>query len=89
MLNSRATLASAALLTAGSIAWYSHLYGGLPFLGEVHASSPSEAGLHPAAYPWPHKGLFDSFDHARCASNLRTHPLPLTPSLPSFFPYAL
>ncbi|THH19435.1 hypothetical protein EW146_g1718 [Bondarzewia mesenterica] len=63
-LNSRATLASATLLTAGSIAWYTHLYGALPFLGEVHASSPAEDGLHPPAYPWSNKGWFDSFDHA-------------------------
>ncbi|KAI0319630.1 cytochrome C1 family-domain-containing protein [Amylostereum chailletii] len=63
-VNSRAALASATLLTAGSVAWYTHLYGNLPFIGEVHASSPGEEGLHPPAYPWPHKGLFDSFDHA-------------------------
>lgn len=64
-LNSRATLASVTLLSVGSIAWYTHLYGILPFLGEVHASSAGEVGLHPTAYPWPHKGLFDTFDHAR------------------------
>jgi len=64
LLNSRATLASVSLFSVGSIAWYTHLYGSLPFLGEVHATSPGEAGLHPPAYPWPHKGLLDSFDHA-------------------------
>ncbi|KAI0060935.1 hypothetical protein BV25DRAFT_1900711 [Artomyces pyxidatus] len=63
-LNSRVTLASATLLAAGSVAWYTHLYGSLPFIGEVHASSPAEDGLHPPSYPWPHKGLLDSFDHA-------------------------
>lgn len=63
-INSRATLASATLLTAGSIAWYTHLYGSIPFIGEVHASSPAEDGLHPPAYPWSHKGLLDTFDHA-------------------------
>ena len=65
LVYSRATLASATLAAAGSIAWYTHLYGTLPFIGEVHASSPAEAGLHPAAYPWSHKGWLDSFDHAR------------------------
>ncbi|KAF8661284.1 hypothetical protein AX16_001383 [Volvariella volvacea WC 439] len=62
--NSRATLASLSLLTAGSIAWYTHLYGTLPFVGELHAGHLSDEGLHPTAYPWSHKGWFDSFDHA-------------------------
>jgi len=62
--SSRATLASVTLFAAGSIAWYTHLYGTLPFVGEVKASSPAEAGLHPAAYPWPHHGVFNTFDHA-------------------------
>lgn len=64
-LASRTALASASILTLGSIAWYTHLYGTLPFLGEVHANSPAEDGLHPTAYPWPHNGLLDTFDHAR------------------------
>ena len=64
-VNSRATLASATLLTVGSIAWYANLYGTLPFLGEVHANSPAEEGLHPTHYPWSHSGWLDSFDHAR------------------------
>ncbi|KAF8517984.1 cytochrome C1 family-domain-containing protein [Hysterangium stoloniferum] len=63
-LNSRTTLASVTLLSVGSIAWYTHLYGTLPFIGEVKANSPAEDGLHPPAYPWPHKGLLDTFDHA-------------------------
>ncbi|KZT27761.1 hypothetical protein NEOLEDRAFT_57581 [Neolentinus lepideus HHB14362 ss-1] len=63
-VNSRATLAASTLLAVGSIAWYTHLYGGLPFLGQVHASALSDEGLHPTAYPWPHKGFFDTFDHA-------------------------
>ncbi|KAF8557797.1 cytochrome c1, component of the mitochondrial respiratory chain [Imleria badia] len=64
LLTSRASLISVSLLSAGSIAWYTHLYGTLPFIGEVHANSLADDGLHPAAYPWPHKGLFDTFDHA-------------------------
>ncbi|KAF8884984.1 cytochrome c1, component of the mitochondrial respiratory chain [Infundibulicybe gibba] len=63
-LNSRATLASVSLVTAGSIAWYTHLYGTLPFLGEAHAGHLSDEGLHPPAYPWSHKGVLDTFDHA-------------------------
>ncbi|KAF8998558.1 cytochrome C1 family-domain-containing protein [Cyathus striatus] len=63
-LNSRATLASATLLTAGSIAWYTSMYGTLPFIGEVHAGHLSDEGLHPVAYPWSHKGPLDTFDHA-------------------------
>lgn len=53
------------MATVGSIAWYTHLYGTLPFLGEVSANSPAEVGLHSAEYPWGHKGYFDTFDHAR------------------------
>nr|GAT42928.1 predicted protein [Mycena chlorophos] len=63
-VNSRLTLVSVSLFTAGSVAWYTHLYGSLPFLPQVHASLDSDEGLHPPAYPWPHKGLFDTFDHA-------------------------
>ncbi|KAF8310092.1 hypothetical protein DL93DRAFT_2099628 [Clavulina sp. PMI_390] len=59
-----ASLAAAGLATVGSIAWYTHQYGSLPFLGDVSASSPAEHGLHPAAYPWSHAGYFDTFDHA-------------------------
>lgn len=65
---SRTALASASIFTLGSIAWYTHLYGSLPFVGEVYANSPAEDGLHPTAYPWSHNGLLDTFDHARCPS---------------------
>ncbi|KAF5361831.1 hypothetical protein D9756_002612 [Leucocoprinus leucothites] len=63
LANSQAAFASLSLFTAGSIAWYTHLYGTLPFVGEVHASHLSDEGLHPSAYPWSHSGVFDSFDH--------------------------
>lgn len=61
---SNAALVAATAMTAGSIAWYTHLYGSVPFLGQVSANSPAEDGLHPAEYPWSHKGLLDTFDHA-------------------------
>ncbi|KAG9312944.1 cytochrome C1 family-domain-containing protein [Chiua virens] len=64
LLSSRTSLISVSLFSAGSIAWYTHLYGSLPFIGEVHANSLADDGLHPAVYPWPHKGWFDTFDHA-------------------------
>ncbi|KAH7911062.1 cytochrome c1, component of the mitochondrial respiratory chain [Hygrophoropsis aurantiaca] len=64
LFTSRASLVSVTLFSAGSIAWYTHLYGSLPFIGEVHANSLADDGLHPGVYPWPHKGLFDTFDHA-------------------------
>ncbi|KAI5999507.1 cytochrome c1, component of the mitochondrial respiratory chain [Pisolithus albus] len=64
LLTSRASLVSVTLFSVGSIAWYTHLYGSLPFIGEAHASSLADEGLHPPAYPWPHKGWFDTFDHA-------------------------
>ncbi|EMD38888.1 hypothetical protein CERSUDRAFT_81697 [Gelatoporia subvermispora B] len=60
----RASLAAATLLAVGSAAWYTHLYGTLPFVGEVHANSPAEEGLHSPHYPWSHSGFFDSFDHS-------------------------
>ncbi|KAG8967401.1 cytochrome c1 [Tulasnella sp. 419] len=63
-LTSRTAIASATLASVGSIAWYTHLYGQLPFIGSVSANSPAEEGLHPASYPWSHKGWLDSFDHA-------------------------
>ncbi|TFL04415.1 cytochrome C1 family-domain-containing protein [Pterulicium gracile] len=63
-LGSRTALVSASALTAGSVAWYTHLYGSLPFIGEVHASAASDHGLHPTSYPWSHNGLMDSFDHS-------------------------
>lgn len=64
LFTSRASLISATLFSVGSIAWYTHLYGSLPFIGEVHANSLADDGLHPPVYPWSHKGLFDSFDHS-------------------------
>jgi ubiquinol-cytochrome c reductase cytochrome c1 subunit len=64
-LSSRAAVAGATAASVGSIAWYTHLYGQLPFIGEMSANSPAENGLHPAAYPWSHKGWLDTFDHAR------------------------
>lgn len=64
---STAALASVSLFTVGTIAWYTHLYGSLPFIGTVSANSPGEDGLHPPKYSWSHKGWFDTFDHARYA----------------------
>ncbi|KAF8075081.1 cytochrome C1 family-domain-containing protein [Lyophyllum atratum] len=64
LFNSRAALASVSAFTVGTIAWYTHLYGTLPFLGEVHAGHLGDDGLHPASYPWSHKGPLDTFDHA-------------------------
>lgn len=77
-MNSRVTLASATAFTVGTIAWYTHLYGNLPFLEEVHASHLSDEGLHPQAYPWSHKGVLDTFDHARYAPRLFARRPPLT-----------
>jgi len=63
-MSSRVTLASASLFAVGTVAWYTHLFGTLPFVGEVHAGHLSDEGLHPSSYPWPHRGWFDTFDHA-------------------------
>lgn len=46
----------------------------------MHANSLADDGLHPTAYPWPHKGWFDTFDHARHVrpyTNLASHSLAL------------
>jgi ubiquinol-cytochrome c reductase cytochrome c1 subunit len=69
----------------GSIAWYTQLYGTLPFIGQVHASGLGEEGLHPTALPWSHNGWFDSFDHTRFVLYARRHTLlqPLTCTFPS------
>lgn len=74
-VNSRATLASATIAVVGSVAWYTHLYGTLPFIGEVHANAPEEEGLHSPHFPWSHSGWFDSFDHARYVSVYACIPL--------------
>lgn len=80
-LASRTALVSASILTVGSIAWYTNLYGTLPFIGEVHANSPAEDGLHPTAYPWSHNGLLDTFDHSRYLPSV---PILLSPLLTRF-----
>ncbi len=67
-LASRATLAAATTLSVGSIAYYTHLYGTIPFLPEASANTAAEDGLHPAAHPWAHRGIFESFDHASWVS---------------------
>jgi len=56
-------LVAAAAISAGSITYYTHLYG-IPFLPEVSANTAAENGLHPPAFPWAHRGVFDTFDHA-------------------------
>jgi len=63
ILTSRRAAATLGLLSASTFAWYLHLYGP-PFIGDVKAMTVAEEGLHPPAYPWPHRGWLDSFDHA-------------------------
>lgn len=62
--SSRAALVGATALSAGSLAYYTNLYGTLPFIPEASANTAAEDGLHPPAYPWAHKGPFDTFDHS-------------------------
>nr|WVH01944.1 heme protein [Naematelia aurantialba] len=62
-LASRTALAASTAATVGLTAWYAHLYG-VPFLPEASANTAAEDGLHPTAYPWSHKGPFETFDHA-------------------------
>lgn len=62
-LQSRSALLAATAASAGSIAFYSHAYG-IPFLPEASANTAADDGLHPASYPFAHKGMFDTFDHS-------------------------
>uniref|UniRef100_A0A061R6U7 Ubiquinol-cytochrome c reductase cytochrome c1 subunit n=1 Tax=Tetraselmis sp. GSL018 TaxID=582737 RepID=A0A061R6U7_9CHLO len=45
----------------GAVAASAALLGGTA--GAVLADE-AEEGLHPGQYPWPHEGIFDSYDHA-------------------------
>jgi ubiquinol-cytochrome c reductase cytochrome c1 subunit len=60
---SRTALAASTAAAAGSAAWYFHLYGSLPFLAEASANTAAEVGLHPAALPFEHKGLLETYNH--------------------------
>ncbi|EIW66022.1 hypothetical protein TREMEDRAFT_45881 [Tremella mesenterica DSM 1558] len=62
-LTSRTALLSASLVSVGTMAWYTHLYG-IPFLPEASANTAAEDGLHPASYPFEHKGPFETFNHS-------------------------
>ncbi|KAI7939920.1 hypothetical protein MJO28_013572 [Puccinia striiformis f. sp. tritici] len=68
ILTSRTAAAVSSILAVGSITWYTQLYG-VPFLSEAKAMTAAEHGLHPPSFAWPHKGPFETFDHA--ASVLR------------------
>ncbi len=46
-----------ALFAGGAVA----LYG----LSDTAEADEAEHGLHAPAYPWPHSGFFNSYDHAR------------------------
>ncbi|KAL7421115.1 cytochrome c1 [Cryptotrichosporon argae] len=60
---SRTAIAGAASVAVGTTAWYAHLYG-MPFVQDASANTAAEDGLHPAQYPWEHRGWFDTFNHA-------------------------
>lgn len=62
-VTSRSSAIAATAVAAGSVAWYNHLYGTLPFLDTASANMADE-GLHPPKYPWSHSGVFETFDHA-------------------------
>eukprot|EP00897_Mesotaenium_endlicherianum_P006409 jgi/Mesen1/5797/ME000293S04949 len=57
--NSVWSYASLGLLAAGSAA-----LGVQTFTGDVAYADEAEHGLPPPKYPWPHKGVFDAYDHA-------------------------
>lgn len=61
--NSTRAAVALSLLSGGTFAWYSALYGN-PLLPEVKAESAADHGLHAPEYPWAHKGMFETFDHA-------------------------
>jgi ubiquinol-cytochrome c reductase cytochrome c1 subunit len=46
------------------MAWYLHQFGLPSFLPQASANTAGEDGLHAAAYPWEHKGPFETYNHA-------------------------
>jgi len=60
---SKSSIAFFSLASAGSLAWYTHLYGN-PLLEKAKAMTAAEEGLHPPQYPWSHYGALNSYDHA-------------------------
>lgn len=62
-LTSRTSAVAATAVAVGSVVWYQQVYGELPFLDSLSASSPAEEGLHPPAYRWSSLGWFDTYDH--------------------------
>ena len=62
-LASRTAALGASAFAVGSVAWYAHMYGELPFLTTASANAKDE-GLHSPSPPWSHSGLFDTFDHS-------------------------
>ena len=62
-LTSRTSAIAATAVAVGSVVWYQQVYGELPFVDSLSASSPAEDGLHPPAYRWSSLGWFDTYDH--------------------------
>lgn len=63
VLTSRTAAVVSSVFAAGSLTWYTQLYG-VPFISEAQAMTAAEHGLHAPSYPWAHKGPFETFDHA-------------------------
>ncbi|KAH9812942.1 cytochrome c-like domain-containing protein [Melampsora americana] len=63
VLTSRTAAVVSSVFAAGSLTWYTQLYG-VPFISEAQAMTAAEHGLHAPSYPWSHKGPFETFDHA-------------------------
>ncbi|GAA5841842.1 hypothetical protein JCM9279_003126 [Rhodotorula babjevae] len=61
--SSNRTAVALSLVSAGTFAWYSALFGN-PLVPEAKAEGAADHGLHPAAYPWAHNGPFETFDHS-------------------------
>lgn len=64
VLTSRTSAIAATAVALGTAVWYQQVYGELPFFESVSANALADEGLHPPAFPWPHRGLFNTFDHA-------------------------
>ncbi|KAJ1928869.1 cytochrome c1 [Tieghemiomyces parasiticus] len=52
------------MLTAGGMATVGTALGMYYLESHTAHANMADEGLHPPAYPWAHRGLFDSFDHA-------------------------
>ena len=50
--------------TRSILAGVGGMLAGLGGASVIASAGEVEDGLHPPSYPWPHEGIFDSYDHS-------------------------